>query len=57
MKKMSGARDVARLSPDVLSRSYFSQGICFGRGSLRGRAESDVETVGQLEWLRRRRRH
>lgn len=63
---LNGARDVARLAsprlaslcaPDVLPRSYFSQGICFGRGSLRGRAESDVETVGQLEWLRRRRRH
>lgn len=62
----NGARDVARLAsprlaslraPDVLPRSYFSQGICFGRGSLRGCAESDVEAVGQLEWLRRRRRH
>lgn len=43
--------------PPYSRRPYFSQAFVFGLGSVRACAESDAEMVGQLEWLRRRRRH
>lgn len=49
-------RPWSRLLSPYVCWPFFSQASVFGFSPSLGWAESDVEVVGQLEWLRRRRR-